>query len=51
MLSNSDTDYIRQLYALLRIKNLRISTVEARRAINSNADKRGIINEVVITNY
>jgi len=51
MLSNSDTDFVRQLYARFRIKTLRIEIVEARRAINSKAGKRGTINEIVVLNY
>jgi DNA adenine methylase len=46
MLSNSDTEFIKDLY-----KNFKIHIVQARRMINSNAKKRGKINEVVITNY
>ncbi len=46
MLSNSDTDFIKNLY-----KDFNIHLVQARRMINSNASKRGKINEVVITNY
>jgi DNA adenine methylase len=46
MLSNSDTNFIKDLYS-----NYEISFVKARRMINSNAANRGKINEVVITNY
>ncbi|MBA1433677.1 DNA adenine methylase [Bombilactobacillus bombi] len=46
MLSNSDTALTRSLY-----KNANIHIVQARRAINSNAQKRGKINEVIITSY
>lgn len=46
MLSNSDTEFIKNLY-----KEYNISTVKARRMINCDATKRGAINEVVITNY
>ena len=46
MVSNSDTQVIRDLYA-----GLRITTVTARRAINSNGARRGPTNELVITNY
>ena len=46
MLSNSDTDFIKDLY-----KDYNISFVKARRMINRDATKRGKINEVVATNY
>ena len=44
MLSNSDTRFIRDLY-----KGFRITRVHARRAINSRADRRGTVAEVIIT--
>lgn len=44
MLSNSDTPFIRDLYAWARI-----DTVQCPRAINSKGDKRGAINELIIT--
>lgn len=46
LLSNSDNEFIRELY-----KDYTIKTVRAKRAINSNALKRGEINEVLIYNY
>lgn len=46
MLSNSDTPFVRELYA-----GFRIETVQGRRAINSKADKRGPVSELVILNY
>ena len=46
MLSNSATDFIRELY-----KDYTITIVKAKRAINSDASKRGEIEEVLITNY
>lgn len=46
MLSNSSTDFIREQYA-----QYSITTVQAKRAINSVASKRGSIDEVVIRNY
>lgn len=46
MLSNSDTQFIRKLYA-----NYNIYTVQAKRMINCRADGRGKVNEVVVTNY
>ncbi len=45
MLSNSDTPFIRSLY-----KGFQIDTVKCARAINSNASKRGSVDEVVIYN-
>ena len=41
--SNSDCDAIRELY-----QDYEIYTVHAKRSINSNATKRGEINEVLI---
>ena len=46
MLSNSATAFIKDLY-----KDYHITIVRAKRAINSNASKRGAIEEVLITNY
>ena len=46
LVSNSDCEFIRKLY-----KNYNIITVKAKRAINSNANKRGDISEVLIRNY
>ncbi|MCZ7407360.1 DNA adenine methylase [Parvimonas micra] len=46
MLSNSDHPLIRELY-----KEYNIITVKANRSINSNANKRGEINEVLVINY
>lgn len=46
MLSNSATDFIREQYS-----NYHITTVQAKRVINSDADKRGDVDEVIITNY
>lgn len=46
MLSNSSTEFIRDLY-----RDYNITTVKAKRAINSDARKRGAIEEVLITNY
>lgn len=46
MLSNSDSDFIKNLY-----KGYHINLVRARRMINCDATKRGAVNEVVITNY
>ncbi len=46
MESNSDTDFIKGLYA-----KFKINFVKAKRMINSKANGRGEINEVVIRNY
>lgn len=46
MLSNHNTDFIRELY-----KDFNIHVVEAKRTINSKADGRGNVEEVIITNY
>jgi len=46
MLSNSDTEFIKNLY-----QGYKINFVKATRMINCDATKRGEINEVVITNY
>jgi DNA adenine methylase len=46
MLSNSDCQFIRELY-----KDFNISSITASRLINSKALKRGKISEVLITSY
>ncbi|MBI5159889.1 MAG: DNA adenine methylase [Micrococcales bacterium] len=46
MLSNSDTEFVRSLY-----RDFDVRTVTARRTINSRADRRGPIGEVVVINY
>lgn len=46
MLSNSDTNFINELY-----KDYKIIKVKAKRSINSNGDKRGIVYEVIVINY
>jgi DNA adenine methylase len=46
MLSNSDCPFIRELY-----QDFSIQTISANRAINSNAQKRGKITEVLVTSY
>jgi DNA adenine methylase len=46
MLSNSATDFIREQYAAYRI-----TIVQARRAVNADASKRGEVDEVVVRNY
>lgn len=46
MLSNSDTEFIKNLY-----REFNIHFVQASRMINCDGSKRGKINELVITNY
>ena len=46
LLSNSSTDFIRDLY-----KDYRIEIIKAKRAINSKGDSRGEIDEVLVRNY
>lgn len=46
LLSNSSTDFIRELY-----KDYRIEIIKAKRAINSKGDSRGEIDEVLVRNY
>ncbi|GBD36894.1 Modification methylase DpnIIA [bacterium HR36] len=48
MVSNSDTPLVRQLYGRWPFQ---IETVAARRAINCHSNKRGQVNELLITNY
>ena len=46
MLSNSSTDFISKLY-----KTYKISHINANRAVNSKAEKRGAVREVLVRNY
>ena len=46
MLSNHNTALIKELY-----KDYHIHVIEAKRNINSNGEKRGKVEEVIITNY
>lgn len=46
MLSNHNTKLIRDLY-----KNYNIHVIKAKRNINANGNKRGSVEEVIITNY
>lgn len=48
LLSNSATDFIRELY---RDRRYNIRTVEANRPVNSAPDRRGAVEEVLIRNY
>lgn len=46
MLSNHNTEFIRELY-----KDYHINIIPAKRMINSNGKGRGVVEEVLITNY
>jgi DNA adenine methylase len=46
LLSNSDTDFIKNLY-----KNYKINIIQAKRSINCKSKKRGAVNELLIKNY
>lgn len=46
MLSNSDCPFIRDLYS-----EFAVHTIEASRSLNCNAEKRGKITEILVTNY
>lgn len=46
MLSNSATDFIRSIYA-----DYNLTIIQAKRAINSVASKRGEVDEIVVRNY
>lgn len=46
MLSNSDCEFIQELYG-----DFRLERVRARRAINANGNGRGEINELLVLNY
>ncbi|MDO9536477.1 MAG: DNA adenine methylase [Bacillota bacterium] len=48
LLSNSATDFIQDLYLN---KEYKIEVIQAKRVINSQADKRGEIDEVLVMNY
>lgn len=43
---NPDDHFFEEAYA-----GFHIARVSAKRAINSNAEKRGAVNELIITNY
>lgn len=49
MASNADTPFINEIYA--EIPGITIHKITAKRTINSKADKRGPVGEVLITNY
>ena len=46
MLSNHNTSLINELY-----KGFNIHVIDAKRSINANGNKRGKVEEVIITNY
>jgi len=48
LLSNSDTEYIRELY---KHEQFEVISVQAKRAINSDSAGRGVVNEVLIKNW
>jgi DNA adenine methylase len=48
LLSNSDTDYIRELYGY---DSFEIISVQAKRSINSDSTGRGNVDEVLIRNW
>lgn len=49
MLSNSDAPFINEIYS--NLKGVRVTKVQAGRAINSKSSGRGKITEVLVTNY
>lgn len=51
MLSNSDAPFINKIYSEIKKDGVRISKVEAGRAINSKGSGRGKVKEVLVTNY
>lgn len=51
MLSNSDATFINKIYSEIKKDGVRISKVDAGRAINSKGSGRGKIKEVLVTNY
>lgn len=50
-LSNSDTPFVNNLFEPFQKEGITIHKVQAGRAINSNAGKRGKVFEVLVTNY
>ena len=49
MLSNSDTEFVHELYVDSSI--FRQKTVQAPRMVNCKSDRRGSVNELLIANY
>lgn len=48
MLSNSNTRFIREIYCKA---GFRLRTVDAPRLVNCKSDARGVVSELIITNY
>lgn len=46
MISNANTEFIREIY-----KDFNLHVINAKRMINSKGDKRGAVEELIITNY
>lgn len=51
MLSNSNADFINEIYGELKSCGVTVHKVEAGRSINSKGDGRGKVKEVLVTNY
>jgi DNA adenine methylase len=51
MLSNSNAEFINEIYGELQSYGVKLHKVEAGRSINSKGTGRGKIKEVLITNY
>lgn len=51
MLSNSNADFINEIYGELKSRGVTVHKVEAGRSINSKGDGRGKVKEVLVTNY
>lgn len=51
LLSNSSTDFIKSIYGNEFQEIFRITIVDAKRMINSNAEGRGAVQEVIIRNW
>lgn len=51
MLSNSNADFINEIYGELKSHAIKVHKVEANRAINSKGNGRGKVKEVLVTNY
>jgi site-specific DNA-adenine methylase len=49
MLSNSYSDSVRDLYEEIEV--FRVEIVSAKRVISSNVATRGLINEILVTNF
>lgn len=51
MLSNSDSPFINRLYSRFDSQKIHVHRVSARRNINSRAERRGPVTELVVVNY